>query len=132
MWENSNCYNYKQGSFGKNCCGEQEKQQSYCCKRTEEDSCYYYPNYWQVESEQSEGDFKQNCCCKKPKFNENLNENYFENYGQKNFYTREEKTNNSQCSCSKNNWGYIEQKQCFKPKKRCCFCDFFNCICGRR
>lgn len=129
MWENSNCYNCNQSYFGKSCYGEQEQHS--CCKKTEEDSCCYYPNYWQVESEQSEGKFKHSCC-KRPKFNGNTNENYFENYGQENYYAGEENIKNNQCSCSKNNWGYTEQKQCFKPKKRCCFCDLFNCICGRR
>ena len=124
MWfYNSNyCNSCKQsGSESyKNCCSEEQQNDFVCCGKTEGKSCCYYPSSWQSENNSEE----QNNIYERPDCRCNLKESCFREYSQEN-------------SCQNglgytNNGGCCKQKQCFKPKKRCCFCDFFNCICGGR
>ena len=134
MWENVNCYNYNnQNCSNKNCFGEEESEQNQmaCCKKIREDICCYYPTFWQIENNR-----KENCCNQNSNY-ENINcncklkENCFNDYNNDS-YNQTSEENFRRCNCSKNKVCYEQTEKCNKPKRRCCFCDLFNCICGRR
>ena len=120
---NSNyCNNCGQNNYTNNknsCCEEQLSNFSYCGK-TSENSFFYYPTNWQCENatEQQNNVYERsNCTC-------NLKHFCYGEQGQ-----------NTQQNCESNNYfghNCLKQKQCNKLKNRCCFCNFFNCICGRR
>ena len=108
-----NCVN------NKNCCQEQTNNFGYCGMANGNSYCYY-PTVWQsentVEEQQNNNYERADCMC-----------------NSKHFYCREQ-GQNSQQNCESNNcfrYNCLKQKQCNKTKKRCCFCDLFNCICGR-
>ena len=133
MWENSNYYNnYEQNENSKKCfCEEQEKM--VCCKKVREDVYCYYPSGWKCENDKKEEKcFKEQEKCYEREEHENkhLKENYCRDYSKESCKEKEENHNN--CDCFKKQYNFEQEKQSFKPRKRCCFCDLFNCICGRR
>lgn len=136
MWENSNYYNnYEQNNIDKRCCcneQEYEEKQMVCCKKVREDVYCYYPSGWKCENDKKEekcSNRQEKCYEREEHENKHLKENYCRDYSKESCKEKEEE-NHNQCSCKNGN--YEQEQQYFKPRKRCCFCDLFNCICGRR